>query len=345
MKSGYKILCEDQLVGGLEIDAIVAQRKFWKSVWKLKVPGKIKHFLWKSCTNSSPTKENLRKRTIIQQNVCHLCSDHPEDVKHALWGCSKVSQVWQRRFGWLVNTQDKEGSFSDLVLSVQKNHRLFPLFAVTAWSVWHHRNKSRLQFATVPLDRVADFAENYLQNFTDRFDQQGLPVKNAATAASWCPPYENQVKINFDGTLFGESNSGGIGVVILNSKGRVLATLSEKILKPQSAELVEILAVRRAVLFSTEMGLFNSVFEGDSSNVIKSLQDRNMAHSLGGHILKDILSYQNSFQSCSFSYIGRQGNVVAHALAQRARLSCPLEVWLESVPLDISSFVQSDLRV
>uniref|UniRef100_A0A7N2M5N3 RNase H type-1 domain-containing protein n=1 Tax=Quercus lobata TaxID=97700 RepID=A0A7N2M5N3_QUELO len=80
-------------------------------------------------------------------------------------------------------------------------------------------------------------------------------------------------------------------------------------MKPQSAELVEILAARRAVLFSAELGFFNSVFEGDSSNFI------------------------------------RRGNAVAHALAQRARLSCPLEVWLEFVPPDISSFVWSDLRV
>ena len=49
--------------------------------------------------------------------------------------------------------------------------------------------------------------------------------------------------------VFGESNSAGIGVVIRNSGGRVLAALSEKILKPQSADLVEILAARRAVLF------------------------------------------------------------------------------------------------
>ena len=96
-------------------------------------------------------------------------------------------------------------------------------------------------------------------------------MKNAATAASWCPLYENQVKINFDGALFGESDSAGIGVVIRNLEGRVLAAFSEKILKPQSVELVEILDVRRVVLFSAEMGLFNSVFEGDSSNVIKSL--------------------------------------------------------------------------
>ena len=70
-----------------------------------------------------------------------------------------------------------------------------------------------------------------------------------------------------------------------------------------------------------------------------------MSHAQGGHILKDILSHLNSFQSCSFSHIGRQGNAVVHALAQRARLSYPLEVWMESVPPDISSFVRFDLRV
>ena len=96
-------------------------------------------------------------------------------------------------------------------------------------------------------------------------------MKSVATAASWCPPYENQVKINFDVALFGESDSAGIGVVIWNLEGGVLAALSEKIMKSQSAELVEILAARRAILFSAEVSFFNSIFEGDSSNVIRSL--------------------------------------------------------------------------
>ena len=110
------------------------------------------------------------------------------------------------------------------------------------------------------MDRVADFAENYLQNFTDRFGQQGLPVRSAATVASWCPPYENQVKINFDGALFGESDSVGISVVIWSSEGGVLAALSEKIMKPHSAELVEILAARCAVLFSCKNGFLQFDF-------------------------------------------------------------------------------------
>ena len=125
---------------------------------------------------------------------------------------------------------------------------------------------------------------------------------------------QKTLKINFDRALFGESDSVGIGVVIRSLEGGVLAAFSEKIMKPHSAELVEILAARHAVLFSAKMGFFNSIFEGDSSNVIRSLQDRNVAHSQGRHILKDTLSYLNSFLSCSFSQIGRQGNVVVYAL-------------------------------
>nr|XP_023870397.1 uncharacterized protein LOC111982997 [Quercus suber] len=221
------------------------------------------------------------KRIIIQENECHLCSKHPEDVKHALWGCSKVRQVWQRRFRWADNSQGEEGSFSDLVQLMQENPRLFPLFAVTAWTVWHHRNKSCLQTATMPLGRLADFAENYLQNYADRNGQQVPPVRRSATTVSWSPPSENRVKINFDGALFGESDSAGIGVVIRNSEGEVMAALSEKIVKPQAAELFEILAARRAVLFSTKTGFYNSIFEGDSSTVINLLQDSNVSHSLG----------------------------------------------------------------
>ena len=228
---------------------------------------------------------------------------------------------------------------------MQEHPKLFPLFAVTASTVWHRRNKSRLQTATMPLDRLAVFAKNYMQNYVDRIGQPVPHVRKSATTVCWRPPCENWVKINFDGALFGESESAGIGVVIRNSEGEIMAALFEKIVKPQAAELMEILAARRAVLLSTETGFYNSVFEGDSSTVIKFLQDSNVSHSQGGHILKDILSLSDSFVSCSFSHIGRQRNVVAHALAQRARLSCPLDVWMESVPPDISTFVQSDLRV
>ena len=52
-------------------------------------------------------------------------------------------------------------------------------------------------------------------------------MKSVATAASWCPPYENQVKINFDVALFRESDSAGISVVIWNLEGGVGGSLGK----------------------------------------------------------------------------------------------------------------------
>ena len=103
------------------------------------------------------------------------------------------------------------------------------------------------------------------------------------------------------------------------------------------------LAARRAALFACECGFQKSSFKGDSELVIKALRHGEMQHSSVGHILKDTMSYLSPFQSCSFSHVGKQGNSVVHALAQRARLSFPIVVWMESVPPDIMSFVMSDI--
>ena len=62
------------------------------------------------------------------------------------------------------------------------------------------------------------------------------------------------VKINFDGALFGESNEVGLGVVIRNSEGEVMAAFFEKIMKPPVVETVELLAAHRVVAFSLEVG-------------------------------------------------------------------------------------------
>ena len=54
------------------------------------------------------------------------------------------------------------------------------------------------------------------------------------------------------------------------------------------------------------------------------------------------ISYSNSFQSISFAHVGRQGNVVAHALDQRARSAISSQIWLKCVPTDIICFVSDD---
>ena len=85
----------------------------------------------------------------------------------------------------------------------------------------------------------------------------------------------------------------------------MLATLSEKIPYPGSVDLVEILAARRAVRFIVELGMSQSIFEGDSEIVYKVLKSVDMGHSSIGQYVKDIMSISGSIRTFSFSHTRR----------------------------------------
>ena len=73
--------------------------------------------------------------------------------------------------------------------------------------------------------------------------------------------------------MFNECDEAGVGIVVRDSKGLVVAAMVEKIKKkPHSVECLELLAARRVVLFAKEIGLQQSYFEGYSEMVINGLQ-------------------------------------------------------------------------
>ena len=99
VKSRHKCVCEDSRKEEALVSSSAAATGLWSGIWKLKVPGKIKHFLWRACTNSLPTKVNLMKKKIVSDPMCHRCGRCEEDTKHALWDCEAVKQVWCIDFG------------------------------------------------------------------------------------------------------------------------------------------------------------------------------------------------------------------------------------------------------
>lgn len=70
--------------------------------------------------------------------------------------------------------------------------------------------------------------------------------------------------------------------------------------------------------FASEIGLQQSYFEGDSETGTQALQMSDMFSSSFGHLVRDTLIHVSSLRSFSFSHATRQGNVVTHALTQRA---------------------------
>ena len=89
--SAYKLLSTRDSPGSSNQEP---QRRFWKAIWELRVPHKIKHFVWRACHNALPTKCNLFRQKIINSEVCELCSEGHEDVLRAVWKCRVVEGVW-----------------------------------------------------------------------------------------------------------------------------------------------------------------------------------------------------------------------------------------------------------
>ena len=141
VKTGFKLLCEIRDSIENLSQASTEERGFWKKLWKIQVPGKIKHFLWRACLNSLATKENLVKRKILLDVACSCCSGAHEDTLHSLWSCNGLKEVWEKDFSWIFRFRVVITSLKGLVNLVFTKSELVPLFATATWSVWFHRNK------------------------------------------------------------------------------------------------------------------------------------------------------------------------------------------------------------
>ena len=56
----------------------------WKKIWKMKVPNKTRHFIWRAAKDALPTKQNLQARHIPVGVVCDGCGEHTESIIHYL---------------------------------------------------------------------------------------------------------------------------------------------------------------------------------------------------------------------------------------------------------------------
>ena len=91
------------------------------------------------------------RRKILQDSMCQRCLQGSEDVVHSLWSCEVLREVWNVEFGWVRDLGVQWTSFSGLLKRIQTKPHTVALFAATAWSIWYHRNKLRLDEPSRPL--------------------------------------------------------------------------------------------------------------------------------------------------------------------------------------------------
>lgn len=79
---------------GGESLAVGKDRKFWKFLWSLSLPSKVKMFIWRACVGILLTNALLWGRHMQKDGLCSCCVQEVESVSHVLWSCPAANDVW-----------------------------------------------------------------------------------------------------------------------------------------------------------------------------------------------------------------------------------------------------------
>lgn len=133
VKSAYLLLQENKNDYGTAPNS-----GFWRKLWNLKIPPKVKNFLLRASANCLPTKDLLRIRRIPVNDVCPTCNEYTETTFRTLVTCSYVVVCWSR-----VHSQAISGNFSSfsqwlaLVFQQQPLEQVL-ITVMTCWMIWKH---------------------------------------------------------------------------------------------------------------------------------------------------------------------------------------------------------------
>ena len=88
-RSAYKMLANSALVNNASSFNPNPQKQFWRGLWKLQVPNKVKVFAWRAL----PTMDTLIRQHVVDENLCPVCKIVAEDPLHMVMHCSEVEPV------------------------------------------------------------------------------------------------------------------------------------------------------------------------------------------------------------------------------------------------------------
>ena len=316
----------------------------WKQLWDANVPPKVKMFGWRLLRNGLPVNSNLARRGMDVSRVCQRCGGGDETLEHMMMHCVESSRVWYFSPLRLEPPEVGRGTFRDWVeflLASKREGEWWVLFWMLCWNIWLGRNGWVFERKPFSFMEVAKRATKGALEFTLAAEKgQRNEVRNELEV-KWCAPREGVYKLNTDAAMI--KNKGiGMGGVVRDREGDVMMATCCGMVGISNVDVAEALSVRHGLQVAVEAGLRNLIVEVDCRKLFNHLQARIREVSPFGKIVADILDYASNCYSISFSHVKRQGNKVAHILAQQCKAVMELRVWLEEVPYEVINAVIFD---
>ncbi|KAK3211194.1 hypothetical protein Dsin_015900 [Dipteronia sinensis] len=141
------------------------------------------------------------------------------------------------------------------------------LFCVIIWRVWFVRNCSTHDSSSQDIFNVVWWSKKYLAELQSlRTDKVPRPLSGRRGEATWKPPDSGSFKINCDADVDASRHRIGIGIVIRDDSGFVMASCSQRVVATFDAQVAETLAIYRGIIFGKDCCLAPCVIESDAVN-------------------------------------------------------------------------------
>ncbi|XP_035551510.1 uncharacterized protein LOC118349853 [Juglans regia] len=289
----------------------------WKNIWSLRVPGVVKTFLWKVGNDVLATRKNLWRRRVIESATCPICKREGETAMHILWQCPAARDVWAGSFRAIQKWTAEEDCF------------------LAFWDKAMQKLEAEdLEIVAVAKTILEDFKEAQLQIINPIEEPRQLETSgsNRGRHVLWKKPDQGGFKANWDAAL--NSKFMGLGVVIRNENGEVVACACSRRLPAPNSDVAESVALWFAVELCCELGFNRVTFEGDAQAVVKDVNSKEEDLSCRGHIIEDIKTTLSNVyrRDWTVQFIGRKGNEVAHLLAKYALNIDFDKRWIDECP-------------
>ncbi|KAK1361719.1 hypothetical protein POM88_046193 [Heracleum sosnowskyi] len=216
------MICKDDA----ESSNMTDTKSWWNYVWKMKVPLKVKHFIWRVSHSWLPVNFELSRRNIPVMKFCQMCGICDiEDISHSLWRCPSISHMWKLAGlkAYITNNPDRHPlNFMNRLMEIYEED--FNFFAIVSWQIWSIINRYMHGYSVPRDDDVLEWCYSFLKDYqmAKYFEKRSVPKSNCR----WRLPSVGEFKINVNAAV-GKTNGGtGLGAIIRDDKGCCVASAS-----------------------------------------------------------------------------------------------------------------------
>lgn len=166
-----------------------------------------------------------------------------------------------------------------------------------------------------------------------------VPTHNQSNR-HWSSLLASFIKVNSTAAFQGSTGRGHVGIACRDVGGRLVAVTSFCFLAP-SLIVAETYGLRAAMQFALSLNLKQVIFESDNKQLIDDSNHANMHKEVRG-MIADIDSMIDKLIHCSFNWVSRQGNLVAHLIASLATRGELQGNWMDCPPAAIQQALRHD---